>query len=155
GILKSIKEAHAIGQPILVGTTSIEKSEMLSDFLKKEGIPHNVLNARQHEQEAKIVADAGKLGAVTIATNMAGRGTDIKLGGNVEFTVMEAIAANPDAHPDEIRARIEAEHKGEEEAVKKAGGLFVLGTERHESRRIDNQLRGRSGRQGDPGRSAF
>jgi len=155
GILKSIKEAHAIGQPILVGTTSIEKSEMLSDFLKKEGIPHNVLNARQHEQEAKIVADAGKLGAVTIATNMAGRGTDIKLGGNVEFTVMEAIAANPDGHPDEIRARIEAEHKDEEEAVKKAGGLFVLGTERHESRRIDNQLRGRSGRQGDPGRSAF
>ncbi len=155
GILTSIKEAHALGQPILVGTTSIEKSEMLSDFLKKEGIPHNVLNARQHEQEAQIVADAGKLGAVTIATNMAGRGTDIKLGGNVEFKVMEAIAANPDAHPDEIRARIEAEHKDEEEAVKKAGGLFVLGTERHESRRIDNQLRGRSGRQGDPGRSAF
>ena len=155
GILKSIKEAHALGQPILVGTTSIEKSEMLSDFLKKEGIPHNVLNARQHEQEAKIVADAGKLGAVTIATNMAGRGTDIKLGGNVDFQVMEAIAANPEAHPDEIRARIEAEHKDEEEAVKKAGGLFVLGTERHESRRIDNQLRGRSGRQGDPGRSAF
>ena len=155
GILKSIKEAHALGQPILVGTTSIEKSEMLSDFLKKEGIPHNVLNARQHEQEAKIVADAGKLGAVTIATNMADRGTDIKVGGNVDFQVMEAIAANPEAHPDEIRARIEAEHKDEEEAVKKAGGLFVLGTERHESRRIDNQLRGRSGRQGDPGRSAF
>ena len=155
GILKSIKEAHETGQPILVGTTSIEKSEMLSDFLKKEGIPHNVLNARQHEQEAKIVADAGKLGAVTIATNMAGRGTDIKLGGNVEFKVMEAIAADPEGHPDEIRARIEAEHGDEEEAVKQAGGLFVLGTERHESRRIDNQLRGRSGRQGDPGRSAF
>jgi preprotein translocase subunit SecA len=155
GILESIKEAHSKGQPILVGTTSIEKSELLSALLKKEGIPHSVLNARQHEQEAKIVADAGKLGAVTIATNMAGRGTDIKLGGNVEFKVMEAIAADPQGHPDEIRARIEAAHKDEEEAVKQAGGLFVLGTERHESRRIDNQLRGRSGRQGDPGRSAF
>ena len=155
GIVVSIKEANANGQPILVGTTSIEKSETLSELLTKEGIPHNVLNARQHEQEAKIVADAGKLGAVTIATNMAGRGTDIKLGGNVEFKVMEAIADDPEAHPDELRARIEAEHKDEEEAVKKAGGLFVLGTERHESRRIDNQLRGRSGRQGDPGRSAF
>jgi preprotein translocase subunit SecA len=155
GILAAIKEANAKGQPILVGTTSIEKSELLSSLLTKDGIPHSVLNARQHEQEAKIVADAGKLGAVTIATNMAGRGTDIKLGGNVEFKVMEAIAANPEAHPDEIRARIEAEHKDEEEAVKQAGGLFVLGTERHESRRIDNQLRGRSGRQGDPGRSAF
>ncbi len=155
GILESIKEANAKGQPILVGTTSIEKSELLSTLLKGAGIAHSVLNARQHEQEAKIVADAGKLGAVTIATNMAGRGTDIKLGGNVEFKVMEAIAADPDANPDEIRARIEAAHKDEEEAVKQAGGLFVLGTERHESRRIDNQLRGRSGRQGDPGRSAF
>ncbi|MBD3765642.1 MAG: preprotein translocase subunit SecA [Rhodobacterales bacterium] len=155
GILASIKEAHDRGQPILVGTTSIEKSEMLSDLLKKEGIPHNVLNARQHEQEAQIVADAGKLGAVTIATNMAGRGTDIKLGGNVEFKVMEAIAADPHLHPDEVRARIEAEHAADEAAVKAAGGLFVLATERHESRRIDNQLRGRSGRQGDPGRSAF
>ncbi|WP_374642884.1 preprotein translocase subunit SecA [Tabrizicola sp.] len=155
GILKSIKEAHEKRQPILVGTTSIEKSEQLSELLKKEGIPHNVLNARQHEQEAKIVADAGKLGAVTIATNMAGRGTDIKLGGNVEFKIMEAIAADPEADHIALRARIEAEHKDEEEAVKAAGGLFVLGTERHESRRIDNQLRGRSGRQGDPGRSAF
>ncbi len=155
GILASIKEAHAKGQPILVGTTSIEKSEQLSAMLKKEGIPHSVLNARQHEQEAKIVADAGKLGAVTIATNMAGRGTDIKLGGNVEFKVLEAIAADPDGDHVAIRARIEAEHTGEEEAVKAAGGLFVLATERHESRRIDNQLRGRSGRQGDPGRSAF
>jgi preprotein translocase subunit SecA len=155
GILKSIKEAHAKGQPILVGTTSIEKSEQLSALLQKEGIPHNVLNARQHEQEAKIVADAGKLGAVTIATNMAGRGTDIKLGGNVEFKVLEAIAADPDGDHVAIRARIEAEHKDEEEAVKAAGGLFVLATERHESRRIDNQLRGRSGRQGDPGRSSF
>jgi len=155
GVVKSIHEAHAKGQPILVGTTSIEKSEFLSGLLKEAGIPHSVLNARQHEQEAQIVADAGKLGSVTIATNMAGRGTDIKLGGNVEFKVMEALAANPEAHPDEVRARIEAEHKAAEEAVKAAGGLFVLGTERHESRRIDNQLRGRSGRQGDPGRSAF
>jgi preprotein translocase subunit SecA len=155
GILKSIKEAHDKGQPILVGTTSIEKSEQLSELLTKAGIQHSVLNARQHEMEAKIVADAGKLGSVTIATNMAGRGTDIKLGGNVEFKVMEAIAADPEADHVAIRARIEAEHKDEEEAVKAAGGLFVLGTERHESRRIDNQLRGRSGRQGDPGRSAF
>ena len=155
GILKSIKEASEKGQPILVGTTSIDKSEQLSDLLKAAGITHNVLNARQHEQEAKIVADAGKLGAVTIATNMAGRGTDIKLGGNVEFKVMEAIAADPQGDHVAIRARIEGEHTGEEEAVKAAGGLFVLATERHESRRIDNQLRGRSGRQGDPGRSAF
>jgi preprotein translocase subunit SecA len=155
GILKSIQEAHEKRQPILVGTTSIEKSEQLSAMLKQAGIPHSVLNARQHEQEAKIVADAGKLGAVTIATNMAGRGTDIKLGGNVEFKIMEAIAADPDADHVALRARIEAEHKDEEEAVKQAGGLFVLGTERHESRRIDNQRRGRSGRQGDPGRSAF
>ena len=155
GIVKTIKEANATGQPILVGTTSIEKSEALSALLKGAGIPHNVLNARQHEQEAQIVADAGKLGAVTIATNMAGRGTDIKLGGNVEFKVMEAISADPHLHPDEVRARVEADHKADEEAVKAAGGLFVLGTERHESRRIDNQLRGRSGRQGDPGRSAF
>ena len=155
GIVKIIKEAHAKGQPMLVGTTSIEKSESLSDMLKKEGVVHNVLNARQHEQEAKIIADAGKLNAVTIATNMAGRGTDIQLGGNVELLVMEAIAADPNAHPDEIRAQIEAEHAEEKAAVIAAGGLFVIGTERHESRRIDNQLRGRSGRQGDPGRSAF
>jgi len=155
GILKAIKEAHEKGQPILVGTTSIEKSEQLSELLKKDGIPHSVLNARQHEMEAKIVADAGKLGSVTIATNMAGRGTDIKLGGNVEFKVMEAIEATPDGDHVAIRAKIEEAHTGEEEAVKQAGGLFVLGTERHESRRIDNQLRGRSGRQGDPGRSAF
>jgi len=123
--------------------------------LTAAGITHNVLNARQHEQEAKIVADAGKLGAVTIATNMAGRGTDIKLGGNVEFSIMEAIAADPEANPDEIRSRIEEEHASDEQAVKEAGGLYVLATERHESRRIDNQLRGRSGRQGDPGRSSF
>ncbi len=155
GIVAAIKEANARGQPMLVGTTSIEKSEFLSGLLKKEGIVHNVLNARQHEQEAQIVADAGKLGAVTIATNMAGRGTDIQLGGNVEMLVMQAIGADPSVHPDEVRARIEAEHADEKARVLAAGGLFVLGTERHESRRIDNQLRGRSGRQGDPGRSAF
>ncbi len=155
GVVATIKEAHAKGQPILVGTTSIEKSEFLSDMLKKEGITHNVLNARQHEQEAQIVADAGKFAAVTIATNMAGRGTDIQLGGNVEMKVLEAISADPHLHPDEVRARIEAEHAEEKERVKAAGGLFVLATERHESRRIDNQLRGRSGRQGDPGRSSF
>jgi len=155
GIVKAIKEASEKGQPILVGTTSIEKSELLSQMLVKENIKHNVLNARQHEKEAQIVADAGKLGAVTIATNMAGRGTDIKLGGNVDLQVMEAIAADPSVHPDEVRKRIEAEHATEEAAVKAAGGLYVLGTERHESRRIDNQLRGRSGRQGDPGRSSF
>ncbi len=155
GIVKMIREAHGKGQPLLVGTTSIEKSELLSGMLKEAGITHNVLNARQHEQEAKIVADAGKLNAVTIATNMAGRGTDIQLGGNVEMQVMEAIAADPQLHPDELRAKIEAEHADEKAAVIAAGGLFVLATERHESRRIDNQLRGRSGRQGDPGRSAF
>ncbi|WP_017999206.1 preprotein translocase subunit SecA [Paracoccus sp. N5] len=154
-VIEAIKEAHAKGQPILVGTTSIEKSEMLSQMLTREGIPHNVLNARQHEAEAQIVADAGKLGAVTIATNMAGRGTDIQLGGNVEMKVMEALAADPEANPDELRARIEAEHAADKQAVLDAGGLFVLATERHESRRIDNQLRGRSGRQGDPGRSLF
>ena len=154
-VIKRIRKANEKGQPILVGTTSIEKSEMLSEMLKKEGIPHNVLNARQHEQEAKIVADAGRLGAVTIATNMAGRGTDIQLGGNVEMKVMEELVANPDAHPDEIRARIEAEHATEKQKVIEAGGLYVLASERHESRRIDNQLRGRSGRQGDPGRSSF
>ena len=154
-IAAEIKKAHETGQPILVGTTSIEKSEFLSQLLTNDGIKHNVLNARQHEQEAQIVAEAGKIGAVTIATNMAGRGTDIKLGGNVEMKVLEAIAAEPDADPEAIRARIEEAHNADEEAVKAAGGLFVLATERHESRRIDNQLRGRSGRQGDPGRSVF
>ena len=154
-IVESIREAHEKGQPVLVGTTSIEKSETLSGLLTKAKLPHNVLNARQHEQEAQIVADAGKLGAITIATNMAGRGTDIKLGGNVELKVMDAIAANPDADPEKLRAEIEETHQADEEAVKAAGGLYVLATERHESRRIDNQLRGRSGRQGDPGRSAF
>ena len=154
-IVQEIRAAHEKGQPVLVGTTSIEKSEMLSAMLKAEGLPHNVLNARQHEQEAQIVADAGKLGAVTIATNMAGRGTDIKLGGNLEFQILQAIAADPEADPEAIRERMEAGHGAAEQAVKDAGGLFVLGTERHESRRIDNQLRGRSGRQGDPGRSSF
>src|SRR6056297_806880 len=154
-IVDAIRAAHERGQPVLVGTTSIDKSEMLSQLLTKAGLPHNVLNARQHEQEAQIVADAGKLGAITIATNMAGRGTDIKLGGNVEFKVMEAIAADPDRDPEEIRKEIEDQHTSDEKAVIAAGGLYVLATERHESRRIDNQLRGRSGRQGDPGRSSF
>ncbi|WP_457650751.1 preprotein translocase subunit SecA [Profundibacter sp.] len=155
GVVKTIQEAHAKGQPILVGTTSIEKSEELSNMLTAAGIKHNVLNARHHEQEAKIVADAGKFGAVTIATNMAGRGTDIQLGGNVDMVVMEALEADPEANPDELRAKVEAAHADEKAKVIKAGGLFVLATERHESRRIDNQLRGRSGRQGDPGRSSF
>ncbi|KUF10677.1 preprotein translocase subunit SecA [Pseudoponticoccus marisrubri] len=154
-IVEEIRKAHEKGQPVLVGTTSIEKSEMLSTLLTEAKLPHNVLNARQHEKEAQIVADAGKLGAVTIATNMAGRGTDIKLGGNLDFQIMEAIAAAPDRDPEEIRAEIEAQHADDEKAVIDAGGLYVLATERHESRRIDNQLRGRSGRQGDPGRSSF
>jgi len=154
-VVKAIQEANEKSQPVLLGTTSIEKSEFISQMLTKAGIKHNVLNARQHEQEAQIVADAGKLGAVTIATNMAGRGTDIKLGGNVEFKIMEAIAANPEGDHAEIRTKIEADHEADEKAVKDAGGLFVLASERHESRRIDNQLRGRSGRQGDPGRTVF
>ena len=154
-VVDAIKLAYGKQQPVLVGTTSIDKSEFLSGLLEKEQIPHSVLNARQHEQEAKIVADAGKLGGVTIATNMAGRGTDIKLGGNVEFSIMEAIADDPSSNPDDIRSRMEEEHIADEQAVKAAGGLYVLATERHESRRIDNQLRGRSGRQGDPGRSSF
>ena len=155
GVIEAIKKAHETGQPILVGTTSIEKSEMLSNMLTEAGITHSVLNARQHEQEAQIVADAGKFGAVTIATNMAGRGTDIQLGGNVEMKLMQALVADPSANPDALRAQIEADHAAEKARVLQAGGLFVLGTERHESRRIDNQLRGRSGRQGDPGRSSF
>ena len=155
GILKAIRVAHEKGQPILVGTTSIEKSEALSQLLTGAEIPHNVLNARQHEQEAQIIAEAGKPAAVTIATNMAGRGTDIQLGGNVEMKVLEALAADPEADPDAVRRRIEAEHEEDKKKVLAAGGLYVLATERHESRRIDNQLRGRSGRQGDPGRSSF
>ncbi|MGP9788649.1 preprotein translocase subunit SecA [Roseinatronobacter sp. NSM] len=155
GVLSEIREAHEKGQPILVGTTSIEKSEELSALLTQAGITHNVLNARQHEQEAQIVADAGRFGAVTIATNMAGRGTDIQLGGNVEMRVLQALAEDPDADPAQTRARVDGEVADEKQKVKAAGGLFVLATERHESRRIDNQLRGRSGRQGDPGRSVF
>jgi len=154
-MVKEIKTAHENGQPVLVGTTSIDKSEMFSTMLKAENVPHNVLNARQHEQEAQIIADAGKLAAVTIATNMAGRGTDIQLGGNVDLKVLEAIVADPKIDPDEVRARIEGEHEEEKQKVLAAGGLFVLASERHESRRIDNQLRGRSGRQGDPGRTSF
>jgi len=155
GVVKAIQESHAKGQPILVGTTSIEKSETLSDMLKAAGVTHNVLNARHHEQEAKIIADAGKFGAVTIATNMAGRGTDIQLGGNVDMVFNEALEADPEANPEELRTKIVAEHADDKSKVIKAGGLYVLATERHESRRIDNQLRGRSGRQGDPGRSSF
>ena len=150
-----IKEANARQQPVLVGTTSIDKSEMFSQALTAEGITHNVLNARLHEQEAQIIADAGKLGAVTIATNMAGRGTDIQLGGNVEMIVLQAITADPEADPEAIRTKIQAEHEDEKKQVIEAGGLFVMASERHESRRIDNQLRGRSGRQGDPGRTSF
>ncbi|UWQ83367.1 preprotein translocase subunit SecA [Leisingera caerulea] len=154
-MIKEAKKAHEKGQPVLLGTTSIEKSELLSQLLEKEGIQHNVLNARHHEQEAQIVADAGRFGAVTIATNMAGRGTDIQLGGNVELNVLEALEANPEADPAELRAAEEAKHAEEKQKVLDAGGLFVMASERHESRRIDNQLRGRSGRQGDPGRTRF
>jgi len=155
-IVKTIGEASARGQPILVGTVSIEKSELLSEYLKKEGVEHTVLNARYHEQEAHIVAQAGRLGGVTIATNMAGRGTDIQLGGNFEARVGDELDGMPDG-PERVAAiaRIKAEIAVERDAVIAAGGLFVLGTERHESRRIDNQLRGRSGRQGDPGFSRF
>jgi preprotein translocase subunit SecA len=155
-IAKAIKEKQQIGQPVLVGTVSIEKSELLSQYLDKEGVRHAVLNARFHEQEAHIVAQAGRYGAVTIATNMAGRGTDIQLGGNVEFRINDELAEMPEGlERDAAIARIKAEVAEEKERVKAAGGLFVLGTERHESRRIDNQLRGRSGRQGDPGLSRF
>jgi len=155
-IAKTIREANERGQPVLVGTVSIEKSELLSSFLEKDGVPHSVLNARFHESEAHIVAQAGRTGAVTIATNMAGRGTDIKLGGNEEFRIDDELKDLPEgAERDAAIARIQAEVAAEREAVKAAGGLFVLATERHESRRIDNQLRGRSGRQGDPGLSKF
>ena len=177
-IIRQIIECHAKGQPVLVGTISIEKSEYLSSLLKKQGIPHNVLNAKQHEREAEIVAQAGKLGAVTIATNMAGRGTDIRLGGNAEYLAKtdlkkagfeEEVIAEATGYAEtddeeilrarEMYAQRLAEHKkvtdAEAELVRAAGGLFILGTERHESRRIDNQLRGRAGRQGDPGESRF
>ena len=154
-IVGEVKEANSKGQPILLGTTSIEKSELLSNLLKKSGVKHNVLNARQHEQEANIVANAGKFGAVTIATNMAGRGTDIQLGGNMEMEILEALEKKPKSDPDLIRKTISEKHFNEKERVIEAGGLFVLASERHESRRIDNQLRGRSGRQGDPGKTCF
>ena len=154
-IVKTIREAKARNQPILVGTVSIEKSEMLSEFLKTEGVEHVVLNARFHEQEAHIVEQAGRLSAVTIATNMAGRGTDIQLGGNFEARIERELVGVEGAEREAGIARIKAEVETERQAVRDAGGLFVLGTERHESRRIDNQLRGRSGRQGDPGFSRF
>ena len=177
-IVRQVKECHAKGQPVLVGTISIEKSEILSKLLKKEGIPHNVLNAKYHEMEAQIVAQAGWYGAVTIATNMAGRGTDIMLGGNAEYMAMnelrkqeipeellrEANSYAETSDPEILAVRKQYEellnkHKAEiaqyAEKVRAAGGLFIIGTERHESRRIDNQLRGRSGRQGDPGESRF
>ena len=177
-VIAQIKECHAKGQPVLVGTISIEKSEHLSQMLKREGIPHNVLNAKHHEKEAEIVAQAGHLGAVTIATNMAGRGTDIMLGGNAEYMAKnelrkqglsdELIAEsnsfaeteNPEilaarAAYTEAYKRFKVETDKQAELVRQAGGLFIIGTERHESRRIDNQLRGRSGRQGDPGETRF
>jgi len=156
-IAEELKVKQELGQPVLVGTVSIEKSEMLSEYLHKEGVKHSVLNARFHEQEAHIVAQAGRIGAVTIATNMAGRGTDIQLGGNLEFRMLdefpELVHGTPeyDSQAEKIRAEIIAE----KQVVLERGGLYVLGTERHESRRIDNQLRGRSGRQGDPGLSKF
>ncbi|WP_394271849.1 preprotein translocase subunit SecA [Butyricicoccus sp.] len=176
--IRKIKECHEKGQPILVGTVSIDKSELLSKMLKREGIPHNVLNAKFHEKEAEIVAQAGRLGAVTIATNMAGRGTDIVLGGNPEFMAIdalrkagfeEAVIAEANGHadtedPEILHAREEFQRHydtfkkqtdADAERVRAAGGLCILGTERHESRRIDNQLRGRAGRQGDPGESNF
>ena len=177
-VIRQIIEAHEIGQPVLVGTISIEKSELLSKLLKKQGIKHNVLNAKQHEKEAEIIAQAGKLGAVTIATNMAGRGTDIILGGNAEYLAKASMRKQ--GIPDELIAEatgfgetddeeiLEArktfselnekyseEIREEADRVREAGGLFIIGTERHESRRIDNQLRGRAGRQGDPGKSRF
>ncbi len=155
-IAKAIREKNETGQPVLVGTVSIEKSELLSKFLDEEGVKHNVLNARFHEQEAHIVAQAGRLGAVTIATNMAGRGTDIQLGGNVEFRIEDELKGMEDGEArGAALAGIREEVAAEKAQVLEAGGLFVLGTERHESRRIDNQLRGRSGRQGDPGLSRF
>jgi len=156
-IAQELKEKQKLGQPVLVGTVSIEKSEMLSEYLEKEGVKHAVLNARFHEQEAHIVAQAGRLGAITIATNMAGRGTDIQLGGNLDFRMLDEfpdlVQGTPEyeAQAEKIRAEIAAE----KQRVLELGGLYVLGTERHESRRIDNQLRGRSGRQGDPGLSKF
>ncbi|SMH33526.1 protein translocase subunit secA [Rathayibacter oskolensis] len=164
-VVEDIVERHASGQPVLVGTTSVEKSEYLSRLLAKKGVRHEVLNAKNHAREAAIVAQAGRLGAVTVATNMAGRGTDIMLGGNAEFLAVTEMAGkglSPSETPeeyeaawDDVFAEVKAKVGEEAEKVQAAGGLYVLGTERHESRRIDNQLRGRSGRQGDPGESRF
>ena len=164
-VVADIVARHAAGQPVLVGTTSVEKSELLSSLLKKQGVPHEVLNAKQHAREAPIIAQAGRKGAVTVATNMAGRGTDIMLGGNAEFMAVADMASRgldpaeqseeyEAAWPDALKKAIEAVAAEHDEVVE-LGGLYVLGTERHESRRIDNQLRGRSGRQGDPGESRF
>src|SRR5690606_1852606 len=164
-VVEDIAERHAKGQPVLVGTTSVEKSELLSTLLKRRGIPHNVLNAKFHAREAEIVAQAGRKGAVTVATNMAGRGTDIMLGGNPEYLAAAELRQqgwDPQEHPEEYQQALkEATAKWKEACdaeaaeVVAAGGLYVLGTERHDARRIDNQLRGRSGRQGDPGESRF
>ncbi|MBB6118748.1 preprotein translocase subunit SecA [Nocardiopsis algeriensis] len=164
-VAEDIAERHEAGQPVLVGTTSVEKSELLSRMLKREGVPHEVLNAKNHAREAAIIARAGKKGAVTVATNMAGRGTDIMLGGNPDFLADEELqerGLSPLETPEEYEAawpealeKAKAEYEEEHEKVVELGGLYVLGTERHESRRIDNQLRGRSGRQGDPGMSRF
>src|SRR5438093_4681640 len=173
-VTDDIVERNEKGQPVLVGTVSIEKSETLSGYLNRRGVPHSVLNAKNHEKEAMIVAQAGRIGAVTVATNMAGRGVDILLGGNPEYLARQEMAAREwdnDAYllfemDEEERAAYEAEYQpiyqkfkaqtdAEHDEVVDRGGLYVLGTERHESRRIDNQLRGRSGRQGDPGESLF
>ncbi|MFI5223430.1 MAG: preprotein translocase subunit SecA, partial [Nitrospirales bacterium] len=157
-IVEDIKECHGRGQPVLVGTISIEKSERLAGYLSRNGVKHNVLNAKQHEREAEIIAQAGHKGAVTIATNMAGRGTDILLGGNPDFMFKQILYREenlPDARKLEIFEEIRADCEKDKQEVIAAGGLHILGTERHESRRIDNQLRGRAGRQGDPGSSRF
>jgi preprotein translocase subunit SecA len=154
-IADEIELVHATGQPMLVGTTSIETSEHLSGLLTRRGVRHEVLNAKQHAREASIVVQAGRKGAVTVATNMAGRGTDIQLGGNLDGLVREEMAVNPGEDVEQVRARMVSQIDAEKLEVLEAGGLYVLGTERHESRRIDNQLRGRSGRQGDPGQTRF
>ncbi len=155
-VIKLVHDCRKRMQPVLIGTTSIERSELISTLLKVQDIPHAVLNARQHEKEAQIVANAGCPGAITVATNMAGRGTDIKLGGNVDVRISEALAKEPDTSKHEkIAEEIRSEVAILEQQVKDSGGLYIIGTERHESRRIDNQLRGRSGRQGDPGASKF
>ncbi|MFH1531240.1 MAG: preprotein translocase subunit SecA [Pseudomonadota bacterium] len=154
-VTEDIKRCHKTGQPVLVGTISVEKSELLAKFLKRDGVPHNVLNAKNHAREAEIVAQAGRKGAVTISTNMAGRGTDIVLGGNPEFLAKDTVGTDLGQAYQEALRRYREACAAEKREVLEAGGLYVLGTERHESRRIDNQLRGRSGRQGDPGKTRF